>query len=259
MGTSEIITSKQENYKKLKLKKSGQSLPKFGTGKSVLKIGCLSDTHQNHKNMMMPEKLDILIYAGDFTNWSSSKENTVNDFLNWFKNQNAKYKILVCGNHDLYFTKLSKSKKEALIEDLKNNNIAYLDNNFSFFPDLNINIYGFPQTVKRGLFYLADAFEVKGAKLNEICNQNFSKKIDILVTHSPPFEILDKTYRNQNIGSLCILEDLVLRVKPKIHIFGHNHDEFGYKIYEYEGEEILFINASRAFGRTLFYFDYYYD
>ena len=52
MGTSEIITSKQENYKKLKLKKSGQSLPKFGTGKSVLKIGCLSDTHQNHKNMM---------------------------------------------------------------------------------------------------------------------------------------------------------------------------------------------------------------
>ena len=146
MGTSEIITSKQENYKKLKLIDEGENLNKYGNGKYKLKICCISDTHEKHERLKMPDDIDILIYAGDFTNWSSSKENTVNDFLNWFKNQKAKYKILVCGNHDLYFTKLSKSKKEALIEDLKNNNIAYLDNNFSFFPDLNINIYGFPQT-----------------------------------------------------------------------------------------------------------------
>ena len=260
MGTSEIITSKEEKYKKIKLIKSGKTLDKFGKGSSKLKICCVSDTHENHEKLNIPDKLDILIHAGDFTHWKSSKENTVNNFLDWFKRQKAKYKILVSGNHELYVNSLKKDKKEAFIEDLKKNNIAYLDNNFAFFPDLKINIYGFPQTVKRGIFYLADAFEVKVAKMNEICNKNFEKKIDILVTHSPPYNIMDRTYKNKKIGSLSILEDLVLRVKPKIHIFGHNHDEPGYKIYEYDGEEILFINVARAFGNhNPFTFQYYYD
>ena len=61
------------------------------------------------------------------------------------------------------------------------------------------------------------------------------------------------------IGSLTILEDLILRVKPKIHIFGHNHDEPGYEIYRFDGEEILFINASKTYDITPFIFDYYYD
>jgi Icc-related predicted phosphoesterase len=94
--------------------------------------------------------------------------------------------------------------------------------------------------------------------MNEICNKNFEKPIDILVTHCPPYQILDYTYKNKNIGSLTLLEDLILRVKPKIHIFGHNHDSPGYSIYEYEGEEILFVNAAVPIGAQQI-FDYYYD
>ena len=259
MGTSEIVTSKEENYKKLKLIDSGKKLDKYGTGKSKLKICCISDTHEKHERLKMPDGIDILIYAGDFTNWNTSKESVVNSFLNWFKNQKAKYKYLVCGNHDLYFNSLKKSQKDAIIDDLKKNNILYLENNFGDFPELNLNIYGFPQTLKRNLFYLADAFEVSGAKMNEICNINFDKKIDILITHCPPYQILDYTYKNKNIGSLTLLEDLILRVKPKIHIFGHNHDESGYRIYEYNGEQILFINASKTFSTNPFTFDYYFN
>ena len=259
MGTSEIVTSKEENYKKLKLIDSGKKLDKYGTGKSKLKICCISDTHEKHERLKMPDGIDILIYAGDFTNWNTSKESVVNSFLNWFKNQKAKYKYLVCGNHELYFNSLKKSQKDAIIDDLKKNNILYLENNFGDFPELNLNIYGFPQTLKRNLFYLADAFEVSGAKMNEICNINFDKKIDILITHCPPYQILDYTYKNKNIGSLTLLEDLILRVKPKIHIFGHNHDESGYRIYEYNGEQILFINASKTFSTNPFTFDYYFN
>ena len=259
MGTSEVITSKEENFKKLKLIDEGENLNKYGNGKYKLKICCISDTHEKHERLKMPDDIDILIYAGDFTNWNTSKEGAVNSFLNWFKNQKAKYKFLVCGNHELYFSSLKKSKKDEIIEDLRKSNILYLENNFGDFPDLNLNIYGFPQTLKRNLFYLADAFEVKGSVMNEICNKNFEKPIDILVTHCPPYQILDYTYRNKNIGSLTLLEDLILRVKPKIHIFGHNHDESGYKIYEYNGEQILFINASRVVPYKPFTFDYYYD
>jgi Icc-related predicted phosphoesterase len=221
MGTSEVISSKEEKYKKMKLKDSGDKLKKFGKGKFHLKICCISDTHENHDKLKIPDTIDMLIYAGDFINWKTSKERSVKSFLDWFKKVNAKYKILVCGNHELYFKSLKKSKLDELIEDLKKDNILFLDNNFGNFSDLNLNIYGFPQTLKRNLFYLADAFEVKEAKMNEICNKNFDKKIDILVTHCPPYKILDKTYKNKYIGSLTILEDLILRVKPKIHIFGH--------------------------------------
>jgi Icc-related predicted phosphoesterase len=259
MGTSEIVTSKEEKYKKMVLKDSGEYIDKFGEGKSHIKICCLSDTHQNHNNIKMPDKIDMMIYAGDFTNWKTSKKNSVDDFLDWFKKINAKYKILVCGNHELYFNSLKKKELEEMIEDLKKNNIFFLDNNFVIVPDINLNIYGFPQTIKRNIFYMADAYEVKGQKMNEICNKKFDKKMDILVTHSPPLKILDKTYKNKNIGSLAILEDLILRVKPKIHIFGHNHDEPGYQIYEFEGEKFLFVNASKTYGTKPIVFDYYYD
>ena len=41
-----------------------------------------------------------------------------------------------------------------------------------------------------------------------------------------PWGHLDKTNKKQNIGSLTLLEDLILRVKPKIHIFGHFRIKF---------------------------------
>ena len=139
MGTSEVVTSQEEKYKKLKLIKSGNSLQKFGKGNLKQKICCISDTHENHNSLNMPKDIDILIYADDFTNWKTSNKANVDSFLDWFKKQNAKYKFLVCGNHELYFNSLRKNKKDELIEDLKKNNISYLDNNFGFFPELKIN------------------------------------------------------------------------------------------------------------------------
>jgi Icc-related predicted phosphoesterase len=49
---------------------------------------------------------------------------------------------------------------------------------------------------------------------------------DVLITHGPPFGILDKTVDNEKVG--C--EELLLavnRIKPKIHIFGHIHENYG--------------------------------
>ena len=47
-------------------------------------------------------------------------------------------------------------------------------------------------------------------------------KVDILVTHGPPFGILDKTNEGKNAGSELLLKE-VLRLKPKLHLFGHIH------------------------------------
>jgi Icc-related predicted phosphoesterase len=51
------------------------------------------------------------------------------------------------------------------------------------------------------------------------------KEIDILVTHGPPLGILDQVQRG-NTGCLDLL-NLIHKVKPKYHLFGHIHEAYG--------------------------------
>ncbi|SFS33448.1 hypothetical protein SAMN05660206_101200 [Sphingobacterium wenxiniae] len=62
---------------------------------------------------------------------------------------------------------------------------------------------------------------------------------DILITHGPPFGILDETVYGKRTGG----EELLLRVyqvKPKYHIFGHIHEDHG----SFTKGETTFINNS---------------
>ncbi|KKM07384.1 hypothetical protein LCGC14_1734470 [marine sediment metagenome] len=65
---------------------------------------------------------------------------------------------------------------------------------------------------------------------------------DILVTHGPPHGILDIPKPPAEVRK-CGCKKLlsaVLRVKPKVHIFGHIHGGYG----RVEQDGIQFINAS---------------
>ncbi|MBU4485124.1 metallophosphoesterase, partial [bacterium] len=65
--------------------------------------------------------------------------------------------------------------------------------------------------------------------------------IDILITHGPPYGILDSIPAEKNLGSKALLEK-VLQVKPKYHIFGHIHH--GYGEYIDANNNINFMNVS---------------
>lgn len=56
-----------------------------------------------------------------------------------------------------------------------------------------------------------------------IAQEDIPKDIDILVTHYPPYGILD-----EGMGSVEIL-NFVLHSKPKYHLFGHIHSTAGQK------------------------------
>lgn len=65
------------------------------------------------------------------------------------------------------------------------------------------------------------------------------KEIDILITHTPPFGILDKSSQHISLGCKELL-DKVKKIKPKYHVFGHVHASYGIaKI-----DNTTFINAS---------------
>jgi len=79
-----------------------------------MKIVFISDTHGRHHDVNIP-KGDLLIHAGDLS--SRGKEDEIDSFLDWFKNQPHKYKIFIAGNHDFFFEKETLKKINAKIPD----------------------------------------------------------------------------------------------------------------------------------------------
>ena len=78
---------------------------------------------------------------------------------------------------------------------------------------------------------------------------------NVLITHGPPYGILDRTFQNLNAGCTNLLTKIE-ETNPQYHIFGHIHE--GYGLTEREGT--TFINASSVdFGykiRKLPFYDF---
>jgi len=67
---------------------------------------------------------------------------------------------------------------------------------------------------------------------------------DILITHCPPWGILDENTENFNCGSHA-LRMAVEFVKPKIHVFSHIHENGGRDMMlKHAGPNTLCINCS---------------
>ncbi len=64
-------------------------------------------------------------------------------------------------------------------------------------------------------------------------------KTDVLITHGPPYGHGDRTILGEIIGCRDLLE-VVERIRPRFHIFGHIHEGAGLTANEHTD----FINAS---------------
>jgi Icc-related predicted phosphoesterase len=66
------------------------------------------------------------------------------------------------------------------------------------------------------------------------------KDTDVVVTHGPPYRILDAS-PEYGVHSGCReLFDVVMRVQPRLHVFGHVHGGFGI----FQTEHTTFVNAA---------------
>ena len=191
-----------------------------------MKITLISDTHSKHNQLTLP-KGDILIHAGDVSSRGNKRE--VKNFLNWFSKQDYKYKIFIAGNHDFFF----EQENENIIQEIIPENIIYL--NDSGIEIEGIKIWGSP--IQPTFFDWAFNRE-RGTEIKKYWDL-IPNDTDILITHGPPFGILDQTVRGENVGCKELLIR-VLEIKPKIHVFGHIHEAYG----EAQKHDIKFINAS---------------
>ena len=167
-----------------------------------LKLLHISDTHGVHRRLRDLPEADILVHSGDFT-MSGSEAETL-DFLEWICDLPYRHKVLVAGNHDacLYGATLDG-----------------LDDNVHYLCDSGVEIEGLK-------FWGVPMFM-------EDCVSGHQEQLyaaipddtDVLVTHTPPYGILD---RDGSIlyGSRVLLER-VSTIRPCLHLFGHIHKAHG--------------------------------
>lgn len=195
-----------------------------------MKIDCISDLHGS-----LPQTPggDVLIVAGDCTARDTIPEWL--EFLNWFKAQKYKKKILVAGNHDGCL---------AQCRPLEDTELEYLCDSGCEFEGMKF--WGSPWTPKFGRWY----FMKTESELGDVFSQ-IPQDVDVLITHGPPYGILDKIDgRDEHVGSKALNRQVLSReMMPqlKLHVFGHIHEQGG---KEFDTTFVKFVNCS--------YMDEYY-
>jgi len=199
-----------------------------------MKICIISDTHTKHKFLNYDLKsieADVIIHCGDMTGNGGIK--AIEEFMEWFSNLDQfKYKICVAGNHDWLFERANLRAREAVPE-----NVTYLEDEEIIIGD--IKFYGTP--VQK--HFCNWAFNRSEAKMAQHWVA-IPDDTDVVITHSPPYGIMDYVnYEHQ--GSPSLYMEIVKRIKPKIHCFGHIHEGYGVNVID----DINFINASNLDGQ----------
>ncbi|TRO64255.1 metallophosphatase domain-containing protein [Christiangramia sabulilitoris] len=175
-----------------------------------MKLICLADTHNLHHEIPIPHG-DILIHAGDCTDGGTRNETS--NFLEWFSSQPHNHKILIPGNHDFFF------EKQQNLDKVPANIHVLIDKGIKL---EGINFWGSPVTP--GLHNWAFNKE-RGEAIRKHWNL-IPAKTDVLITHTPPFGILDEIDGRNHLGCEELREFLTI-VKPKFHLFGHIHQAAG--------------------------------
>lgn len=175
----------------------------------------LSDTHSKHHELRNLPPADIIIHSGDIS--FAGSENEVMDFIEWFGALPYKYKIFIAGNHD--FCLFGEKNIDRLPQ-----NCFYLCN--SSVTIQGVKFYGIPM-------FMEDT--MSGDYDRNI--QKIPSDTNVLITHQPPYSILD--YSAFNRGDRNLLQ-IVLKIKPKYHLFGHIHAAYGIE----KSEHTTFVNAA---------------
>lgn len=215
----------------------------------------ISDTHSaipypegdiEHAFRWPLPQADVLIHCGDLTGTGAliQHERTVE----MIKKAPATLKIVIPGNHDITLDEVYYAR------DWRLHGAA------SGKQDVGAirRLYTGPEAEEAGVVYIEEgtrSFSVNGARFNvyasaytpEFCDWAFAYErnedrfnrgsqskhsvpdhgqIDIMVTHGPPFGVLDETTQGLMVGCEH-LYSAVLRCRPRLHVFGHIHEGWG--------------------------------
>ncbi len=194
-----------------------------------MRIDCISDLHGHSPKL---DGGDLLIIAGDLT--ARNEIHEYGWFMDWLDEQKYDCKVVIAGNHD--------GMIENGLVKIEGKNVHYLcDSGIEF---NGYKIWGSPYTP---MFCNWFFMRHRGMDIKQHWDL-IPKNVDILVTHGPPFSILDACEDLDGCIQYCGCKDLhkriVNHVKPTLHVFGHIHEGYGIKNPDEKYGNTTFINAS---------------
>ncbi len=163
-------------------------------------IFAFSDTHGLNDRLDIPKDADILICAGDCIREDNMlyMHDDYLKFLNWYSHLDAKLKIYVPGNHEVYF----EMHPEEAMQMIPSSIVLLEDSGIEF-----DGIYFFGVACRPWIFKDTENKVPKG--------------VDFLISYGPAEGHLD------NYIGCQMLKMMIDESKPKHHIFGHVHEEGG--------------------------------
>jgi len=188
-----------------------------------MRIVLISDTHGLHRQLDLPDG-DLLVHAGDFT-LNSKPPSVVSDFNAWLASLPHLHKVVVPGNHEFI---LEEPRNRGAIA----NAILLIDSGVEI---EGLRIWGSPITPLYG-----GAFGKSNPEDRKRHWAQIPEGLDILITHGPPFAMLDHGLPSEGREGCPQLLEAVFRVTPRVHVFGHVHAAHG----TLRTADTLFVNAS---------------
>jgi Icc-related predicted phosphoesterase len=197
-----------------------------------MKIVVISDTHNKHPELIL-SKGDILIHCGDFSN----KTEQISDFINWFAEQNFKYKILIAGNHDYALD--DSDYNESFRQICYTLGISYLQD--SSITINGLKFYGSPFSNEYGNY----PFMGNDIELQIVVWDYIPEDTNVLITHEPAYGLGDQVeyFHGANdgkVGSRTLLAALNRLPNLTHHFHGHIHEDYGIH------QETPFVSANAA-------------
>ncbi|KAF9558986.1 Metallo-dependent phosphatase [Agrocybe pediades] len=204
---------------------------------------CISDTHT--RSFEVPPG-DVLLHAGDLTNTG-----TLADFqqtVDWLCGLPHPVKIIIAGNHDLPLHKSWYEHHYSRWHSFRKQDTGSI-----------LNVLKGAQADHAGLVYLQDEdyeFQTKdGGRIWSVYGSPWSPeflnwafnydrengpllvskfpKCDILLTHGPAYQILDRLTGGEDVGCEALREKL-RELRPRLHLAGHIHEAHGAYIHSWD-------------------------
>jgi predicted phosphohydrolase len=185
-----------------------------------MRVVCLSDTHELHGELIVPPG-DLLLYAGDFT-FFSRQRSMIDDFNDWLGELPHRHKVVIYGNHEFAFESEPGLRSRLSNAVVLVNEAAMID---------GVAIWGSPVTPMEG-----GAFGLSRAEDRARLYSQIPPDTRILLTHTPPFGVLD----GEPHAGCPELRVAVIRIRPRLHVFGHIHDGYGTRATRHT----MFVNAA---------------
>ncbi|TCK99329.1 Icc-related predicted phosphoesterase [Shimia isoporae] len=175
-----------------------------------MKVLAFSDLHRAapaaRRLVEMSRNADLVIAAGDFTNHRLDLEGAM-ALLDGLKGP----VVMVPGNNESEDELRGAAPENAVVLHGETTEVA------------GLKLFGIGYAIPVTPFkdWSCDLTEAQGAELLSGCED-----VDVLITHSPPKGVVDKTSQGVSLGSTAVLQ-AIERIQPPLVVCGHIHDCWG--------------------------------